>query len=377
MNRILVASIVVACASLSSSPASGQDASKWEKLLAETKVGLLDAAAKGAAAAGEGVVFHVELERDGAVVYSVDVARGAKSVNVLVGAAGGSIEQVEEEDEDHSAEARACKVGIPAAVSTALAQVPGRAVEAEMRLRAGRPVIEVKVVHEGRLALLEVDGSSGALAGASAAEPVFTETFRIEPGELASRGTNPYFVLEPGYVLYFEGIDEGQPATLTITVLDQTRNVAGVETRVVEERETLGGQVVEVSRNYFAISRRTNDVFYFGEEVDDYDDRQLVGHSGAWLVGEKGARFGLLIPGRPLLGARYYQEIAPGVAMDRAEVVELDATFVAPAGSFTGCLVTEETTPLESGRERKVYAPGVGLVKDGPLKLVRHGPGAK
>jgi hypothetical protein len=160
-------------------------------------------------------------------------------------------------------------------------------------------------------------------------------------------------------------------------VLEETRRVDGVETRVVEERETIGGKVVEVSRNFFAISKRTNDVFYFGEEVDDYDEGVLVGHSGAWISGEKGARFGLLIPGRPLLGARYYQEIAPGVAMDRAEVIELGATFVAPAGTFSGCLVTEETTPLESGRERKVYAPGIGLVKDGPLKLVRHGKGAK
>jgi hypothetical protein len=36
--------------------------------------------------------------------------------------------------------------------------------------------------------------------------------------------------------------------------------VAGVETRVVEERETSVGAPVEVSRNYFAISKRTGDV---------------------------------------------------------------------------------------------------------------------
>jgi Concanavalin A-like lectin/glucanases superfamily len=52
---------------------------------------------------------------------------------------------------------------------------------------------------------------------------------------------------------------------LTITVLNETKMVDGVETRVVEERETKGGKLKEVSRNYFAISKRTNDVFYFGE----------------------------------------------------------------------------------------------------------------
>ena len=81
-------------------------------------------------------------------------------------------------------------------------------------------------------------------------------------------------------------------------------------TRVVEERETKGSQVVEVSRNFFVICKRTNNVYYFGEDVDIYRDGKIVGHDGAWLAGEGGARFGLAMPGSPLLGARYYQEIA-------------------------------------------------------------------
>jgi hypothetical protein len=44
-----------------------------------------------------------------------------------------------------------------------------------------------------------------------------------------------------------------------------------------------------------------------------------------------------------------------------------------PAGRFDRCLKTRETTPLESGTEYKHYAPGVGLLQDGGLKLVRHG----
>ncbi len=41
------------------------------------------------------------------------------------------------------------------------------------------------------------------------------------------------------------------------------------------------------------------------------------------------------------------------------------------AGGFTNVLRVEETTPLEPmGREPKLYAPGVGLIEDGDLKLV-------
>jgi len=35
-----------------------------------------------------------------------------------------------------------------------------------------------------------------------------------------------------------------------------------------------------------------------------------------------------------LLGSRYYQEIAPGVAMDRAEVLSITDTLATPAGYF-------------------------------------------
>jgi hypothetical protein len=204
--------------------------------------------------------------------------------------------------------------------------------------------------------------------------PEFTTAFAVDKSELASTGRNPFFVLEPGYQLVFAGKEDGDEVALTITVLDETRPVDGVETRVVEERESKSGKLVEVSRNFFAISKRTNDVYYFGEEVDIYKGGKVVSHEGAWLSGVSGAKFGLAIPGSPLLGARYYQEIAPDVAMDRAEVASVTETMETPAGKFTGVLKTIETTPLEPGaRESKYHAAGVGLIKDGPCRLVRYG----
>ncbi len=198
----------------------------------------------------------------------------------------------------------------------------------------------------------------------------WTTEFKVEKSELSATGRNPHFILEPGYQLVFEGGKE----RLVITVLDETKTVDAVETRVVEERETKDGKLVEVSRNYFAISRRTKDVFYFGEDVDIYKNEKVVGHSGAWLAGVNGAKFGLMMPGEIRLRARYYQEIAPKAAMDRAEIVSLSETVKTPAGEFRNCLKVEETTPLEPGvREYKYYAAGVGLVQDGSLKLVKYG----
>lgn len=206
---------------------------------------------------------------------------------------------------------------------------------------------------------------------ASADDDDWTRTFATEECDWASTGRNPFFILEPGYQLVLAGTEDDEPLTLTITVLDETETVAGVETRVVEEREETDGELVEVSRNFFAICAPNNGVFYFGEDVDNYEDGEIYDHDGAWRAGEDGAEPGLIMPGLPLIGARYYQEIAPDIAMDRAEVVSLTATLETPAGTFENCLETQETTPLEPDQqEQKIYARGIGIIQDAGLKLV-------
>lgn len=212
-----------------------------------------------------------------------------------------------------------------------------------------------------------------AAPDAGAAEKKFTDAFNMDKAELSSVGTNRYFVLAPGYCLVLEGEEGGKRTVLTVTVLNETKFVDGVETRVVEEKEVAAGQTVEVSRNCFAISKRTTDVFYFGEDVDMYKNGKVSGHEGSWLSGVAGARFGLGMPATPLLGARYHQEVAPGTAMDRAEIVSLTETLDTPAGKFVNCLKTEETSALESGKEYKLYVAGIGLIQDARLKLTKHG----
>ena len=158
-----------------------------------------------------------------------------------------------------------------------------------------------------------------------------------------------------------------------MTVLNETKVVDGVETRVVEEKETEGGNLVEVSRNYFAICKPTNNAIYFGEEVDMYEDGKKVNHEGAWLAGENGSKAGMIMPGKAEVGLKYYQEIAPGVAEDRAEIISINVTLDTPAGTFKQVLKTEETNPLKPGeKENKFYAPGIGLIQDEAIKLVNY-----
>ncbi len=207
------------------------------------------------------------------------------------------------------------------------------------------------------------------------------DSFELEKRTLLSVGKNTYFILEPGYQLVLAKHGGGSTEQVVITVLDETEDVDGVETRVVEEREFLNGKLKEISRNFFTICREHKDVFYHGEDVDDYRTGaeyvpsflKVLGHGGAWRAGVQGARPGLMMPGEIELGARYYQEVAPEIAMDRAEIVRNDMTVEAPAGTFENCLKVIETTPLDPRSESlKVYAPGIGMVIDDDLILVRY-----
>ncbi len=202
----------------------------------------------------------------------------------------------------------------------------------------------------------------------------FTDEFNMDQYTFSSTGKNTYFILEPGYQLILEGKDGEDSGRLEITILDELEKVGNIETRIMEEKEMVNGELVEISRNYLAFCKETADIFYFGEEVDIYENGKIINHEGAWRADEPGNKAGILMPGRILAGARYYQEIAPEKAMDRAEIISSSEELTTPAGHFSPCLKTKETSGLNPNeQEYKYYAPGVGLIREEDLFLVKYG----
>jgi hypothetical protein len=269
--------------------------------------------------------------------------------------------------------AREIKIGVdqaPEAVrNTVQRELVGAELEDIAQTRVnGETVYETDIIRDGRKWELLIGEDGRIIHTLQEGGADWRDTFDVSKADLLAHGNNPFIPMQPGRLLKLkDGAD-----TLTVTVLPDIQNVDGVQVGVLEERETKNGTLLEVSRNFFATDRNTGDVYYFGEDVDNYKDGKIISHDSAWRAGERGARFGLMIPAKPAVGQRFYQEIAPKVAMDRVEVVSIDQTVRTPAGTFEHCVHLRETTPLEGDVSHKYYAPGIGMIKDDGFELAER-----
>jgi hypothetical protein len=197
---------------------------------------------------------------------------------------------------------------------------------------------------------------------------------------------NTYFPLPVDQVWVYRGTEQGQTIGLRITVLNETEDFYSgrrmVTTRVVEELEwndvNENGLVddgpeslIEISRNFYA-QTQDGTVCYFGEEVDIYEGGVVVSHEGAWRADDRGNAPGIFMPADPQPGMTYQQEAAPGIAEDTATVIRRGRTVTVPAGTFDDTITVRDFNPLDGSRGTKVYAPGVGLIVDGPLDLISY-----
>jgi len=207
-------------------------------------------------------------------------------------------------------------------------------------------------------------------------------TSAINAADFQAKVDNPLFPLSTLGPQLFEG-EERDPDTNGVirtrvesAVLPDTDKVAGVEVTVVQEKDYQNGELVESTLDYFA-QHRNGDVYYFGERVDVYEGGKVVGHEGSWLAGEGKNQPGIVMPAHPVVGQKFAQEKAPGIAEDELKVLSLTESVTVPAGSFTGCLKAADFNPLDKATEYKWYCPGVGMVHEefpgGHLDLVSVG----
>lgn len=182
---------------------------------------------------------------------------------------------------------------------------------------------------------------------------------------------NPFFPLVPGTLYTYVGQrqedSEAITETDTVFVSVETKTILGIPARVVVDDVRDNGVLTEHTLDFFAQDTAGN-VWYLGEASTEFlfdDEGNPIGTSteGSWQAGVNGAQPGFAMEAAPAVGDEYFQEFSPGVAVDQAEVVSLDADVTVPFGHFTNALQTFETTALNpEDLAFKFYAPGIGQV---------------
>lgn len=196
---------------------------------------------------------------------------------------------------------------------------------------------------------------------------------------------NPFFPLSVGQHWVLVGKEGPDQLGLRVTVLGGSERFYkggnAISTRQVEETEwededsdgviDKGEFVLETSINYFA-QTQDGTVCYFGEAVNIFQPDGSVTHEGAWRADETGHAPGIFMPADPQEGMTFQQEVAPGIAEDKATILAVGKAVTTPEGTFTDTLRIRDFNPLDGSRGTKSYARNVGLIHDGPLLLFEH-----
>jgi hypothetical protein len=148
----------------------------------------------------------------------------------------------------------------------------------------------------------------------------------------------------------------------TVTTLEETVEIEGVECRAVHDVVSVEGERIEDTIDWFS-EHAKGAAWYMGEISKNFEDGFLDNLDGSWRFGKDGAKPGIIMPANPEPHHAYRQEFLLNEAEDVARVVSLGETVTVHYGTFQNCVMTLEGTPIEPGLfERKVFAPGVGFV---------------
>jgi hypothetical protein len=207
-------------------------------------------------------------------------------------------------------------------------------------------------------------GAASAPGNVTSPLPQGSESVELDPGDFTVDITNTYWPMEPGDRWISSETDgKGDVLRVEVTVQDETYTVAsGIEARVVHDRVTRDGAVVEDTLDWYAQDGDGN-IWYLGEKTAEYENGQVVSTEGSWEAGVDGAQPGIAVPADPEPGLTYRQEYLKGQAADQGAVLSIDEQVGVPTGIYTGALLTRDTTALEPDLvELKFYAPGIGPV---------------
>ena len=174
--------------------------------------------------------------------------------------------------------------------------------------------------------------------------------------------TNPLFPISELRSAILNGHVDGKPLKIETTLLPETRIVEWspgqcVRTLVSQFVAYEGGQIKEVALDHYA-QADDGSVWYFGEDVFNYEHGVVADTGGTWLAGKEGPA-AMIMPGQPKLGDVNRSENIPGLVFEEVTIKETGRTVNGPRGPLQGAIVGSELHD-DGTREDKFFAPGYG-----------------
>lgn len=180
--------------------------------------------------------------------------------------------------------------------------------------------------------------------------------------------TNPLFPISGlGRVLLMGSVD-GASLRVETTLLSGTRTIdlygQEVATRVSQYVAWLDGRIHEVAIDWYG-QDDAGAVWYFGEDVFNYEDGVITDTDGTWLAGADGP-VAMIMPANPQVGHVWRPENVCGLVFEEVAVTTTGVTVNGPRGTIAGAIVTDELH-MDGSREDKTFAPGYGEFSTGTI----------
>ena len=228
----------------------------------------------------------------------------------------------------------------------------------ELDLLTGEEVVLVEFIPAPPLALLPqpTSGMPAGIAPTSArvdlVKPTLSNPLSI---------TNPLLPITQVDQIIQVGEKEGKPHRTEFTLLPITKTIAwnGEQTtvRVLQFVAYLDGRILEHALDFLA-QADDGAVWYFGEDVFNYENGVVVDQEGTWLAGQDGPP-AMIMPAHPQAGDVYRVENFPSKAFEEVTVMAVDQTLEGPRGLIKGVMFVQQIG-LEGKTTVKAFAPGYG-----------------
>lgn len=173
--------------------------------------------------------------------------------------------------------------------------------------------------------------------------------------------SNSLFPISELHSTVLLGTVDGLPFRTETTLLNFTKTInlgdEEIEVLVSQYMALLDGRIEEVALDWYG-QADDGSVYYFGEDVFNYENGVLADTDGTWVTCEDGPA-AMIMPSNPQIGDVYRPENAYPIVFEEVVVKLVGQTVNGPRGPVAGAIIVEELH-MDGTREDKTFAPGYG-----------------